>query len=306
MANIFEMISQGLKDHLDLKPLEGDQVVEFRLCRAGKVDPYSTKKTSTPQLQGLASKCYIKDPFDKKTTGDKLIMNIIGHEPIQEMGKPIYYNPILGPVHFGHNGSIFCTAENNDQYFFLKLHNKNKSNPNRKKGAAQIFYEVDVKKELSIKNNIFDYKGLVALAFLDADDEKIADFGLKMMRAYPTQFKFDLTQEGMKLKATVSSAAERNPIEFLLAVKEDKSYARVLVDDAVARRVIMFDDHAENLTWLRKKTPGDVKGKDTPIVKLDSPKTPVKGLVEFLLTPEGNKYFVELKQLHDQHYQKSR
>lgn len=147
---ILDVISKELADELELdKPIGDNEVLEFKLDRAGRVDPYSTKKTATPQGHIFAGKDYIKDPYDKKRR-IKLIMNIIGFKPIAgEPGRPMADDPIEDYVRFGPEGRIYITSGQENQMQFIRLMNKNGSNPNRMtktqdgRGIPKVFHEVD-------------------------------------------------------------------------------------------------------------------------------------------------------------------
>lgn len=301
---ILDIISPGLKEEFDLKPLELNEVVEFRLTNAGVVDPSSTKKTATPAFTSLAGQDDILDPFDKKAT-KKRIMNIVGYEPIKEVGKPTYMDPIIESVKFDSSGSIYCTAGQENLLYFMKLMNKNGTNPNRIPTKPIKFVEVDDKKEITIKNNIFEYRAMASLIIMnnDDDDEALIDIAQKIERAYPSQYKYNLSDINA-LKANLAALAEASPIDFIKGVKEEKTYARLIVDDAIARRKIFFNEHPEHMSWHFKRT-GAQKKSDF-ITKLETDKNVNKRLVEFLLTADGSKHLVELRQAFEDFYQKPR
>lgn len=296
---ILDIITKKLADELELKPLGENEVVEFRLKRAGKVNPYSTRKTSSPQGHILPGKEMIQDKHDLKQRM-KLIQNIVGYNPIQEPGKSVIMNPVEGYVKFGPSGSIFVTLNNPEvDYLFMKLHNKNESNPNRINTKPVVFYEVNETKELTLKNNVFDYRALAAQALLYASDSQVIEIARKIQRAYPAHYVFDFASDISKIKASVAHVAEKQPIDFIKAVKEPLSYTRLVIDNAVARKLIFFDDHVEKRAWTWKK---DVAVKKTRvIVKLDSSndENPLKSLVDFLQTAEGNEHRLELVQIFE-------
>lgn len=309
MSYILNIISPGLVEHLSLKPLVGEEKVEFRLSRAGMVDPTSTRAVSTPQFQGIAPLCDINDPYDKNGVSNKRIMNVVGYNSIRTPGQATIQDPVPGYVRFMESGSITCTSQDNDLYFFLKLHNKNGSNPNRRtrtldgRGIPVVFFEVDVKKEIKIKTNGFDYRVLAANLVYNADEDALFDIAIKLQRAYPKEYTFDVKSDIEVLKSTLQSVAESNALNFILAVKEPNSLMRVLVDDAVNRNLIFFDDNEEKLAWNWKRTPGE-KGKRT-IVKLEKGNNPVRALVDYLTTTDGSEDMVEIKQLYEKNYGKA-
>ncbi|MEJ7644288.1 MAG: hypothetical protein WKF87_06815 [Chryseolinea sp.] len=304
--NILNIISPGLIQQLDLKPLQGDDRAEFRLTRAGMIDPTSTRQVSTPQFQGIAPFCDINDPYDNDA-GIKRIMNINGYNPIKgKTGDPVYMDPIAGYVRFMETGSILCTSQDNNLYFFLKLHNKNRDNINRRtksqdgRGIPVLFYEVNVGKEMKLKTNQFDYQYLASKLIFEADEDALFDIAIKLQRAYPKKYTFDMKAEINALKSSLQTAATSDSLNFILAVKEATSLTRVLVDDTVTRRNIFFDDHSDKKEWCWKRTPGE-KGKKR-IIKLEEGNNPVAALVDFLTTPEGSEDMVEIRQLYEKHY----
>lgn len=302
---ILQIISKELKEALGIEDFipEGEYR-EFRLCRAGVKDPSSSRAFSTPQGHIYPGKAMIRDPFDKNAK-DKLIMNITGYTPIQgKPGEPIYYDPKIEAIRFDSSGSIKCKPEDYNQYLFLMADNRRREHPYRKSNKSPLYYLVDEKKEIESKNNSFAYKTLAGGLLLDIESDELAVIALKVQRAYPTKYAIDLTAAPEKLMATLNSIADKDPLDIILAVKEDNTYARVLVDDAVNRRVIFFDDHEEKREWKWKRTPGQ-KGK-VVICKVDKGNKPVNALVEFLLAKDGtgNEHWVELKAQHEEYYSK--
>lgn len=303
--NILDVISKELAEELDLNRTLGEnEVIEFRHIRAGRVDPNSSKGFSTPTAHILPGKDLIVDKYDKKHR-QKLVMNIVDYRPVQEVGKPLIMDPVDGSVKFGPSGSIFCTANDMNQFLFMRIMNKNGSNPNRIKTKPVVFTEVNEVKELSIKNSYFDYRALASGVILKAEergDEGIIDIATKILRTYPQHYSFDIKSDVKKLKASIAHVAETQPLDFIMAVKEPMSYARVLVDDAIDNKRIFFDDHTEKQAWCWKRNSIE-KGKKV-IVKVEGEKNPLKGLIDFLQTKEGSEHMFELKQLGEENYSK--
>ena len=299
-VSILNIISPGLVDYVDLKPIKPGETIEYRLTRAGMVDPSSTRKVATPQYQGLAPYCNIRDPFDQHKVHEKTIMNIVGYDPVQSKpGEATYMNPRVDYARFLDTGSIVCTDTMNNLHYYLALHNYNRDNPNRKTDAKILFYRVDVKKEIKSKINGFDYRVLASNLLFQAEEDRIFEIAVKVLRAHP-QFTFDVKEDVEKLKANLAFVAENNSLDFIMAVKEPQSQARVMADDLIGRKLIFFDDHEDKLEWKWRRSAGQ-KGKHG-IVKLEKGNNPIRALVEFLTTAEGNEHLVEIKELYEERY----
>jgi hypothetical protein len=301
--NILNIISPQLKESLGIEDsIPEGEYREFRLLRAGVVDPSSSKKTATPQMHGYPGKAMIHDPFDKNVK-DKLIMNITGYRPVSgEPGKPTVMDPQIGYVKFDSSGSIKCLPQDYNLYLFLMCDNRNRDNQYRKTNKAPLYYLVDEKKEIAGKNNSFAYKVLAGSLLTDITDEQIAEYALKVQRAYAHKYKFDFTLEAEKLLASLNAIADKDPLDIILSIKEDNTYARVVADDAIARRVIFFDDHEDVRIYKWKRTPGE-KGK-VNIVKAEQGAKPINTLVSFLVSKEGSEHYAELRAQYEGYYSK--
>ncbi len=303
MLNILDILSPKLKDEYSdyLTPLEQGQTAEFRLTRAGQVDPNSSKQTATPQFHGLPGYDMIRDQHDKDHPM-KEIMNIKSFKAIKEKGKPTWYEPEVEGIAFGSSGSIYILPDDGiSKLFFMRLMNKNKTNPNRIPASRVVFFEVDDKKELSLKNNILDYRGLCTIILLESEDEELFEIASKLSLAFPGTWAYlsSIKDVGV-VKATLGGIIEANAIDFIRGTKDIRAYARLVVDFAVGRKKIIFNDHSEKLTWEYKALPG-TKGKKI-ITKVEKPKSAVKDLVKFLKTAEGNEHYLELKEFYEKNY----
>ena len=119
------------------------------------------------------------------------------------------------------------------------------------------------------------------------------------MRRFPNLYKFDLSMDAEKLKLTVMQMADSHPIDFIMAVKEPKSFTKLVVDDLAMRKLIIFDNHEKNINWIfRDKKTGN------QITKASSEAKSVEELVAYLLNEagKGNKHLVELYELFEKHY----
>lgn len=301
-----DIISPQLAEFCNIKPLEGNETAEFKLVNAGIKDNLTSNGVSTPQAYVLPGQETITDNLGK-IKQEKMIINISGFEPVPgKKGEAVILSPIIDWVRFPSTGRIYLTGNDTNLLFYLRLYNKNGSNPNRKISKPIRFEEVNEAKELSLKNNFFEYRTLASMIILNADnnEEQLVNMATKFTRANPTLHRLDITLEVSRLKAGLSVVAEKYPVEFILAIKENDSYARVLVDDAVIRKQIFFNDHSEKMTWEWKRAFKET-GKKI-IIKLSSDKNKVKQLVNFLQTGEGHEHFMELKARSEEFYRKSR
>jgi hypothetical protein len=297
-AGIIDLISKELIDELGILPeIHADHPIEFRLIRAGKVDPSSSKRTSTPQGYIYPGRALIFDPYSKRTI---LIRNVNGYKPILDPGKETIMDPIEEYIRFPASGSIYCTPEKYDQYVFMMLDNRHRDNPHAKPGKAQ-YYMVDPKREVVKKNNSFSYKHLATGLVIDLEGQQIAEVALKLKKVFPKKYPMiDLNAPDDKLLATISGVADKDPIDIIVALKEPRSYHRVVADDAVDRKLIVFDDKQSK--WKFKKAE---KGKET-IAKVESGNKPINALVDHLISEEGKEHSAGLCAQFENHYSKSR
>jgi len=292
---LLDILSPGLIQELDLnKPLT--KPVEFRLINAGIVDNSSTRKVISPQFYGFPGQDSINDPLDKNAKV-KTILNITGYNSIKgKPGEPTYMDPITEYVKFDSGSSVWCQPGEENKYLYLKVNNRNRDYPYRNPRKAPKYYEVNEKREMALKNNEFTYTYLAAGLLMDLDSNEVNNIAISLAKAFPGKYVFNVALEIEQILLQLESVAKSNPVDLIVAVKEPNSLARVVADDAVNRRLIFFDDHAERLTWKWKSK---VKSN---IVKLAAGNNPVKGLVDYLISADGNEAFIELKQLNEKYY----
>jgi hypothetical protein len=300
MQSIKDVVSEQYAEEVGLHPIPEGEVVELRLTRANVVDPHSTRKVVTPAAHHLPGRTLITDRYDGNKK--KLIINIDSFDPKPTENGGTIYVPIEKYLAFGPTGSIFLTAGQENTLWFALCHDKNGTNPLRDKGKANIFYVVNEKKEVSIKGNIFDYKALALGLIAISEEDEYVPMAQKIQKRYPHLYKFDLNADPVLLKTSLSEVADKQPVDFLVAIKEPKSYTRVIVDDLMMRNKIFFDNHEKNLRW---KFRGKAKGKGDVITKLETEKGSVKSLVDYLLDPtgKGHAHYQELTKLFEEHYQ---
>jgi hypothetical protein len=159
---------------------------------------------------------------------------------------------------------------------------------------------VDEAKEISLAGNIRLYKTMALNMVEDADEDLLIDFAKKIQRS--GRYKFDVEGDIDKLKHQLGQTADTKPIDFLTGVREDKSYARLVVDHLEVSKQILFDNHPSQMSWKFRFTQ---KRKDDVILKVSSEKAAKKELIEFLLSADGkgSKHYIELKELFEDHYQ---
>jgi hypothetical protein len=251
----------------------------------------------TPAAHIFAPQMYFSDPGNKNKR--LLIQNIVGYEPKETDRGDRIDKPIIEYFRFGSTGSMILKMGEEDQIYFGRVHNKNSTNPHRDKKAPAIFYEVDEKKEISLAGNILVYKRMALNMVSDADDEMLLDFAKKISRS--GRYKFDL-EDIDKLKLQLEQTADSKSIDFLAGVREEKSYARLVVDHLEASKHILFDSHPGQLAWKFRFRPGN---KSDVIFKVTAEKVAKKELLEYLLSADGkgNKSYMELKELFEEHYQ---
>lgn len=303
-SEILDVVSKELIEMCNLRPLQEGETAEFVLLNAGRIDKNSTKRVSCPQAWISPPSYKIKDPFDKETP-IKEILNITGYKTVPVVGMGSVLEPEKDYLRFGSTGRIVKTyLDNPTELYFLRLHNKNSTNPNRQ-GNSVRFKEIDAKAETSLKNNIFEYKGLAIslISEIGGDEEQLAASALKIMRAYPSLYKFDLTSSVDKIKSSLLSIADKNPVDVIRGLKEQNSYTRFLVDDCLERRLIIFDKHPNKLNWMwNTMVMTKIPAKDVTILKASSEKDSRKELIEFLVSEKGSVHLLNLREVNEKYY----
>jgi len=289
---VFDILSSEFIEELDmLKEIPANTTIEFKLLSTGSIDK-RTGKPATMKRYSPSARIDILDPGDRKR---KIIQNIESFEPVQVVGHGMIFQPVIKMPEFK-DGVCSCGPGDENLYWYLKAHPKNATNPRH--GKVTKFYEVSEKKETMLKVNLYDYKAMaVTIMASIEDDDKLVAIANKMEKTFPGQFAFSDKTDSDKLRLALQGVADSSPREFLIAVKEPKSYARILVDNAISRNQVFFEDHENNLNWKFKKSRGE-KGK-VLIMKVNKEKTKMKELVEFLTSDKGNEHLVELKRLDE-------
>ena len=299
------MVSPVLREECNLNPIADGEVVEFRLLRANQVDPSSTKRVRTPAGHYLAPQTTIIDPGQQNRR--IIIQNITGWDLVYTENGGSYYKPMLEYFKFGSTGSMFLKAGDEDQLYFGRLHSKNKSNPHRDKSKPEIFYEVDEKKEISLKNNFFDYKAMAYgyMSEVGYDEQSLTEVAQTIQSAHRGRYIYTLGMGSEILRNQVMHTVDSQPIDFLISVKEKKSFTRLVVDHAEAARVILFDNHPNQMTWSYRRIAGVNANKTAvTILKCSSQKAAKKELIEYLLdeSGKGNKDLMHLTKIFEDYY----
>lgn len=302
--DILDVVSKELIELCNLRPLQEGETAEFVLLNAGRIDKNSSKKVSCPQAWISPPSYKIKDVFDKETP-NKEILNIISYKTVQVAGHGSIFEPVTDYLRFGSTGRIVKThLDDQTELYFLRLHNKNISNPNRT-GNSVRFKEVDSKAETSLKNNIFEYKAISIglVSEIGEDEVLLSQLALKMMRSYPSLYAFNLTDPIDKLKTALLSVADKNPVDVIRSMKEQNSYTRFIVDDCLERRLIVFDKHPSKLNWMwNTMIMTKIPAKDVIILKTSSEKAARKELIEFLVSEKGSVHLLNLREVNEKYY----
>lgn len=292
--NINEVVSKELQ----IEPLKEGQIKEFMLVNAGVFDPSSNRVVS-PQGWGTPGQCMIKDPGDKKNP-TKLILNVDGYEPVRGQNGITFMNPIVKYLRFDATGRKVCTHENNNEYFFLKLHNKNRDNKNRIKTAPVRFFEIDEARDSKILKSNFEYKTMAAVLLMESTPDEVFKVARLVNKKPAYGVTIDLNKEPDYMATALQPVVENFPADFIRLHGDKRSNLRLLVDAAIEEGIILFNEHEAERKWLWKRTPG-TKGAVT-ICKVIEGNKPVPALIDFLQTGEGGAHLAELKQRQSEYY----
>jgi hypothetical protein len=289
MNNINEILSDDLK----IPPLVGDEKKEFRLAIFGTIDPITEQPVRKPGYT-LAGIDRIIDHGDNNN--QKLIFNIVDYEPIKMPGGNTVMQPKPGYLTFDGSGIIICTALDNDKYFYLKRHNKNRDNPFRNRKKPIIFYEVNEERDIKISRNSFEYRIHAGGFILQAEERELLDLAGRLNAARRRDINIPSSLRGESLRQVLQPLSQTHPELVLLFSGNEELVARVIVDYAILNQWIIFNDHAEVMTWNWMRTPG--KSGKVSIVKVESGDDPRKFLVSYIITKAGSMHYAELRQKH--------
>jgi hypothetical protein len=295
-------INEILSDELKVTPLREGERVEFRLVLFGQYSPI-LEGPNAPAGRGLAARCDILDPFDKKNPV-KQIMNIKSLRPIMTMGQQTGYEPLGEMIMFPASGGIICGHNDNNKYMYLKRHNKNRDNPWRNRLKEAVFFEVNEQKEMKKANDLFEYKATAGYELVKASDSQIAVIASRFndsIGKFNRNLRLDISKDNGSLRKSLQMLSVSNPAELLLAMDVDELVARVMADTAVDQRWMLFNDHSEKMCWEWLRKPGEAGGRKIVEVK-DPADDAFKSLATFLTTKEGSTHFAELKVRHAQYY----
>lgn len=296
--NITEVVSKELLAKYKIEPLKEGEVREFVLCNAGVFDPSSNRVVS-PQGWITPGQTTIRDEFDKKNPV-KLILNVVSHQPVRGENGVTYMNPIIDYLRFGPTGRKVCTWENQNEYFFLRLHNKNRDNKNRIKSADVRFYEVNEARDTKVLKGNFEYKTLAAMLLMESSIEECFKIAYEVNKKPSYGVTVDLNKGPDYIQTALQPIVENFAADFIRLHGDKRSNMRLLVDAAIEEGLILFNDHEDARDWFWKRTPG-TKGA-IKICKVDKGNKPVPALIDYLLTPEGGSHLAELKQRESEYY----
>ncbi len=299
--NITDVLSEKTLEKYKIKPLQPGETKEFVLSNAGVWDPSSNRIVS-PQGWGTPGQCMVKDEFDKKNSV-KLILNITGYTPVKGENGVTFMNPEVAYLRFGPTGRKVCTHENNNEYLFLKLHNKNRDNKNRMTSAEVRYYEVDEARDAKIQKGNFEYKTMAAVLLMDSSLEvcfKIA-YAVNKKPAYGVTI--DLNKGEDYIRTALQPVVEKFATDFIRMHGDARSNLRLMLDAAIAELIIVFNEHEESRDWSWQRALG-AKG-PKKICKVDVGNKPVEALIDFLLSVEGGNHLAELKQRVSEYYEEA-
>lgn len=290
MQNINDLLSDALK----VKPLVGDEKREFRLCIFGKIDPISGHPIRKPG-HTLAPKDTIRDGASWKT-----IMNIVNWETITLAGGEERMQPVAGYLYFTDALPIICTAEDNDKYFYMMRHNKNRDNPLRNKKKPAVFYMVDEKRDMTIERNIFEYKIFAGGHLISSEEKDLIRLMNNLNQSGNQNLQLNPTLRGQALVKALQPLSQAFSTEILLYSGSPELVTRVVVDTAIAQAWIVFNEHEAKQQWEWIRMPGAPGPKK--IVEVEAGDDPRKFLLSFLTTEKGSTHYAELKARHKEYY----
>lgn len=273
-------------------------MVEFRLIRAYRPDPLRENKPSAPQGHIFPGKTMIYDPF-KKT--EIMIYNIAGIRPLPKThaSEEQRYEPEVANVVFPRTGSIFCTKEMNNLYFFLKLMNENQSNPWAKSRTldgrviGKVFFEVNPIKDTQKENNKVEWRRLALNIIAEASDKELLSICFNLNESGFEQVKVDMNLKGEALIQVLNGIAENYPVLLIKASENVSAKCAIYVNDMISANQIAFDDMKSTWFWVRK--PGEKSGRK--ICTVEKGANVNRALIEYLVSESGSEDRVEIFRL---------
>lgn len=290
-----ESLNEILSPDLQVKPLEGDEKAEFRLCIFGSVDPITGEPVRKP-LYGLASQDRIRDHGKSK-----VIMNIKDLLPVPLPQGGTKMEPQPGMVYFDQSGVIICTQYSNDLYVYLKRQNKNRDNPYRDPSKSAVFYEVDDKRDMAVLEMSFEYKMFAGGYIIQADKAALSTLVTNLNESGIKDLQIDSSLQGMNLRRRLEPLTQQYASEILLYSGNTEHMMRVVIDHAIVKNWIIFNDHEEAQSWqwsaLKKPDVKVVKGRKSErhIVNVPAGDDPRKFLQSYFADATGSAHYAELK-----------
>lgn len=286
---MIEHLSKRLQNYA--KPLEGDQIVIFKLVAAGKKDETRTdqfgNQIETKPSRSISERCRINDPGDPEIS-QKILEHVTGKRPVKNPDGTTRYDNIVEKVFFK-EGIVTCTKNNNHTYQYLMLRPDNGDNPFRPKGKVKVVFErIDhskkVKAELRDKDTL--YGAIDLIKYADKDDIR------QLARNLPDGFKINMDNPIDTMKLDLINIAEKSPRTIISASKKAPIKIKLQMKDAESYQLISFNEVTR--AWIDTEN-NEICNIEPGIDRYD-------GLVDFLNdNPENKKIYQaiikELKQI---------
>lgn len=252
-------VNEVLSRRLNVKPLQENEVVSYKLINAGRLSPNITDENdnpikSSPALQRLIGSEYIIDTGDGNKK--KLIQNVVGYMPKRRDDGTTYEQEIVAPIEFSKNGFFHVTANEFGTYCFLERSNKNIDNKFRSKRARNVFAKVGTAREVEGELAKYDLK-------YDAIDiVRNNGLGLTELKALVKNLpdnipgKPSLNSEIKNIKIALLKIAEKHPRAIIDASPNNRMKAKCQIMDAESARILEYD---ENMNWFIENSVGELE-----------------------------------------------
>lgn len=284
--SIKDVVGSKLKKYL--RPLKEGERAEFVLLNANKKDPWRDDEIVVPPDVQLAAKENIYDPDLKRTIRVECVEGYDSFisEDGREINKPMYKKPRF------EEGRCIVDHTQMEQYYFLLVSNKNKSNPFRRKDVKAEFELVDNNAILREKYSKNDYMFDAMLWVKElADHDELRAIATNLPK---NQYNVGNMDDLYSLKLQLIDIAKTDPLTIIKNSKDIKTKKKIQVDDAL--RFGLMEWHEESKTFYSL-----IKNEAEELCSVELGEDRMKKIVDFFESKEGTGHYLaiakQLKQL---------
>lgn len=271
-----------LSKAMQVRPLQKGEFVIYRLIEADKVSPNAVDKNGRPVNNNPSWQSAKQTLVRDIETGEKVMIgNVVNVKPEKNFDGTTRYVDVTAPMKFT-DANLRVDDQTFATYQFAERHDANMDNPFRDQSKPAKYYRVDVKKRALSENN----KNAIladALSWINTCDH----IEIKAInKSLPDGFKLNLDSDFEIIKSELFKLTMKDPIMVMKASNNRQAIAKIICMEAEYFHIILWEEKE------RKWFFNDEKMEDLATIEIG--KNRIDGLVEFLKTENGKKFYLRL------------